>query len=225
MLIMELIVFIGLTIWAWNRGWKGWSLLPVGIGILTLIIVGLIITLVGFTDEDPSSMFSIEIVIDLIIICILIFMIARGRKKEEPVIYTAPPVAPATPGTAEPYNRSAGIIPAAVIGPSVVLAPTGKAKLVLPDNHEIAIDETVKTIGRNDLEKLVTNDSVKYISRRHIAIKSDGGRYYVEDQNSANGTKLNDVNIKGMGKQELRDGDKIELADAVVLTFKVAGTV
>jgi pSer/pThr/pTyr-binding forkhead associated (FHA) protein len=42
----------------------------------------------------------------------------------------------------------------------------------------------------------------------------------VEDLNSANGTKTNGSDIRGKSRQELKDGDRIEVADVVALTFK-----
>jgi pSer/pThr/pTyr-binding forkhead associated (FHA) protein len=68
----------------------------------------------------------------------------------------------------------------------------------------------------------VPEHSLEYISRRHFIIKFENGQYYVEDQNSTNGTRLNGTEIKGKGKYRLDNGDQIAVADVITLTFKVA---
>ena len=37
---MLLLIQIGLTIWAWTRGWKWWSLIPVAVPFTIGLIVG-----------------------------------------------------------------------------------------------------------------------------------------------------------------------------------------
>ena len=200
-----------LTVFAWRRGWKALALLPMGITFFISLFL-------GFSEETIGWLFILIIAE----IGTLIFMVAKGRKKEEPVVYVAPVVPPVTPAI-EPYSPPVKAPPAIVLEPPATLAPVNRAKLVLPDNSEIAINIPVKLIGRTDLEKVVSPDNLKYVSRRHFMINSDSSRYYVEDQNSSNSTKVNGINIKGLGKQELKDGDKIDLADMVGLTFKVNG--
>jgi len=95
------------------------------------------------------------------------------------------------------------------------------AKLVLPDNSEITIRETEKTIGRLDFERVVSPEELKFISRQHIVIKTDGGRYYAEDLGSSNGTTVNGIVITSRSKWGLDDGDTINLADRIALQFKV----
>jgi hypothetical protein len=222
---MLLILEIGLAIWAWKRGWKGWALLPIGIGLAGGFLIGFIM---GASGASMGSILGVGLVCDILLIITLIVMIAKPRNKEEPVVfrapvvYNTPPVYPVNPAAVEPYNPPVKVQPVTVIEPATVLAPVNKARLVLPDNSEIAINDSVKTVGRNDLNRLVPPEELKYISRQHIMIKSDGSRYYVEDQNSSNNTKVNGVNITGKGKQEIRDGDRIDLADTIPLTFKVS---
>jgi pSer/pThr/pTyr-binding forkhead associated (FHA) protein len=57
---------------------------------------------------------------------------------------------------------------------------------------------------------------------QHLIISFENGQYYVEDQNSANGTRLNGTEIKGKGKYRLDNGDQIAVAEVITLTFKVA---
>lgn len=216
---MLLILEIGLTIWAWKRGWKGWALLPLLGAFAGGFITGLVM---GNSIHSMGSLIGATIIFDILCIIILIIMVAKPRQKEQPVVYNNPVVSPVTPAAVEPYNLSIKAQPVTVIEPVTVLAPVNKARLVLPDNSEIAINESEKPVGRNDLNKIVSPGELIYISRQHIMIKSDGSRYYVEDQNSSNNTKVNGINITGKGKHELRDGDRIDLADMVTLKFQVS---
>jgi hypothetical protein len=90
--------------------------------------------------------------------------------------------------------------------------------LVLPDGSEIAID-TKKSIGRLDLTKCTDPTKIRWISRQHFEIFEENGVYYVEDEQSANGTKLNGKEIRQQGKQLLKDRDEIVVGDAVKLLF------
>ena len=145
-----------------------------------------------------------------------------------PAAPAAPPVTPPIPST----SPAASIIPAPqpippAKPPQTPTSPTAyiqRSWFILPDNSKIAIENSVKIIGRSDLEKVFSPDNLKYVSRRHFIINSEGGKYYIEDLNSANGTKVNGIDIKGKGKQEIKDGDKIDLANTVVLTFRVEST-
>lgn len=68
---MLLILEVILTISAWKRGWHGWALLPLGIGIVIAILAGSM-----FESVDFLVLFDIAIVI------ILAVMTAKGRKTE-----------------------------------------------------------------------------------------------------------------------------------------------
>jgi hypothetical protein len=93
------------------------------------------------------------------------------------------------------------------------------ARLILPNGNDIPLAGGTTTLGRGDFKAIVPSDKVIYISKNHLTIGFESGHYYIEDQNSANGTKLNGKEIKGLGKQWLRDGDRINVANAVDLTF------
>ena len=96
------------------------------------------------------------------------------------------------------------------------------ARLKLPDNREISLATRAQWIGRDDLKGIVPEHSVKYISGRHFVIGFENGQYYVEDQDSANGTKLNGTEIKGKGTFELNNGDLIEVAGVVAFSFNTS---
>lgn len=111
--------------------------------------------------------------------------------------------------------------PAPVAAPAVA-APPQIAKLILPDNSEILLTEATKTLGRGDFSRAISAEDSKYLSRQHFQVSFESGKFYVEDLKSANGTKLNGTDIKDKGKQELKDGDKIEVAEVATVTFKMS---
>jgi uncharacterized membrane protein YfcA len=66
-----------LTIFAWRKGWKWSSLLPMGIGLITGVSIGF---LVGANGGDENSVRGIGFLIDLLVIGVLIYMISKGPK-------------------------------------------------------------------------------------------------------------------------------------------------
>lgn len=79
--------------------------------------------------------------------------------------------------------------------------------------RQFTFDQPEVLIGRT-----AENDVVLYdpgVSRRHVKIREDGGRYRVEDLGSANGTQLNGVTV---AEEELKEGDAIGVGP-VVFTF------
>jgi hypothetical protein len=76
------------------------------------------------------------------------------------------------------------------------------------------------SLGRSDFSSLVKADEADLISRRHIQFDCEDGECFIEDRGSTNGTRLNGSPINGKGRYLLREGDKVELADVLTLTFK-----
>jgi len=115
-------------------------------------------------------------------------------------------------------RQPARVTPQPGISPST--SPTGP-RLRLKDNGEIYLTAETKWLGRDDLSGIVPERDLRYTSRQHLIIGFESGQYYIEDQNSTNGTKLNGVQIRGKGKYRLHHGDQIQLADLIMLTFEV----
>jgi hypothetical protein len=65
------------------------------------------------------------------------------------------------------------------------------------------------SIGRGGQADVRIDD--RYASGLHARIYSHGGRYYIEDMNSTNGTALNDATLSG--EAELVSGDVIRIGD------------
>jgi len=89
------------------------------------------------------------------------------------------------------------------------------------DGSEITITKS-ETLGRAELSRFVSPEKTTLISRQHFTISLEGNRFYIEDENSTNGTMLNNIDIKDMGRQELKDGDEIKVADEFILKFSAS---
>ncbi len=72
MLIAEII----LTIIAWNRGWRWYSLLPVGIAVAIGLLIGFVIGLDGGSPEDAEWV----ITFDILAILVLLYMCFTKRE-------------------------------------------------------------------------------------------------------------------------------------------------
>jgi len=75
-------------------------------------------------------------------------------------------------------------------------------------------------LGREDFRQFSLPGRIEMISREHVRVDCQDNNYYIEDRSSTNGTKLNGSKISGKGRIQLNDGDVVELADAVTLTFR-----
>jgi len=57
------------------------------------------------------------------------------------------------------------------------------------------------------------------LSRQHFSLSCENGDYYIEDRGSTNGTRLNGSDVRGKGRQPLKDGDRFPMT----LRFEKAG--
>lgn len=124
--------------------------------------------------------------------------------------------APATP---LPAGQQAPAAPE-IKAPEAPAAPV-VAKLVIPGKGEMTLQTLPKSLAREDFVKFVSPDESKYISRQeHIRITFTDNKYFIQDDKSVNGTKLNGDEIKGMGPKEIKSDDKITLSDVLTVTFQ-----
>ena len=73
------ILEIGLTVWAWNRGWGIWALFPTGIGLCLSVLIALFLYDAEVLVLHTPSLIAF-IIIDAVAIATLVFMIFKPRK-------------------------------------------------------------------------------------------------------------------------------------------------
>ena len=73
------------------------------------------------------------------------------------------------------------------------------------------------TIGRLPQCELQIN--LPGVSRRHARIEVEGGRCYVSDLHSTNGTFVNSVPVAAQERRCLTNGDFVQIGTALVLRF------
>jgi pSer/pThr/pTyr-binding forkhead associated (FHA) protein len=98
----------------------------------------------------------------------------------------------------------------------------------MPGGNEITLTGEPVFIERSDFNGTFSQELLMKVSRQHILITYDRGKYYLKDYGrdgtgSTNHTRLNGIDIHGKRKKALKDGDKIELAcqPELTLTFKL----
>jgi hypothetical protein len=208
---MLAVIEIALTVWAWKRGWRWWALLPLGAVFFIAFLV--------VAAASPEDVFAVMAIFDIAAVGVLIYMVARPRKKSQSFVIDDAACA-VTPAVRRPLGASAAMGSIAQLSQATSIYPATRAKLILQDSTEIPLTEPVRTIGRSDFDKAVSLEDLKHISRQHLLIRAENGEYFAEDLNSANGTKINGIDIRDKGRQGLKDGDRIKVADRLALTFK-----
>jgi hypothetical protein len=80
------------------------------------------------------------------------------------------------------------------------------------NDHDMLLRDGGFTIGRHpQVVDRVVDESA--LSRRHMRISKDKGKYLLEDLNSTNGTYLNGKQVTAYSPVELSPGDKISMGD------------
>ena len=110
-------------------------------------------------------------------------------------------------------------------------APQSTSARILISSNSPAIDfeEHQKVIGRAELSneiKMQGGDPLQ-VSRQHFTVYSESNKFYIADgttsvqeKPSSNHTKVNGKDITDQGAIELHDGDQIEIATILTLTFQ-----
>jgi predicted component of type VI protein secretion system len=80
---------------------------------------------------------------------------------------------------------------------------------------EYALSTQPVVIGRENANDLTLKDPE--VSRKHARITYQGGRYYIEDLGSTNGTFLNDQPVRV--QSPIDHGDVIRLGESILLTY------
>jgi len=107
--------------------------------------------------------------------------------------------------------------------------PTPAATFVVyalaKDGSKSAVTEIIEggpevILGRNDLQKFAWRDP-DTISRIHVKFKVMGGKVYVRDDGSTNGTYIDGADIRGKGYIELPPGKEVVLVNPVSPVVKL----
>ncbi len=113
-------------------------------------------------------------------------------------------------GTVAPAPDATGFHPAPAFGD----AAGGDIWLVVERGGGLEPGERFDLIGGLSIGRSGDSDvriEDRYASGLHARVFSRGGRTYIEDMNSTNGTLLNDAELKG--EAELIDGDVVRIGD------------
>ncbi len=104
-----------------------------------------------------------------------------------------------------------------------------KARLIMP-GRTIELTQNENRFGRGDFKDIIPDISLGYITKKegekyHFMITKQEGTFYIQDDFSKNGTKLNGKPIMGEGRIKLNNEDKITLAgiENIIIMFSVSG--
>ena len=115
--------------------------------------------------------------------------------------------------TASPAPEATGFHAA----PAYADSPRGSdAWLVVERGGGLEADHRFDLIGGLSIGRSKDSDvqiEDRYASSLHARVFERGGRFYVEDMNSTNGTLLNGATL--VGEAELIDGDTVQIGDTV----------
>lgn len=103
---------------------------------------------------------------------------------------------------------------------------------ILPDQSELSLTGPSRTFGRSDLIRFLREGEATEVSRSHFTVTEENGVYYVEDggpdpnnpqawKPSVNRTLLNGVALQPNEKKQLNEGDVLDIAGLVRLTFRL----
>lgn len=170
-------------------------------------------TSVTVAVEQPPLLLYGLIALLAIASAVIVVLLIRRRAKPMPV--------PAAVGRGEALAPTAvAAAPADDLPATTPVVEAPPAKLSLPDGSEMLLAGDARALGRRDFEKFLTPDTITYISRQHINIWYEDNQYYIEDRSSTNGTSVNGKDIRGKGRYALKDGDVIDLAGKLTISFK-----
>jgi hypothetical protein len=165
------------------------------------------------TVEQPPYMLYGLIALLAVAAAVIVALLVR-RQPAAPAMQSAGTRPAAATASADSSTSPAS--PATTPG---IEAPA--AKLTMPDGSEVLLAGNARSLGRKDFEKFMAPGEASYLSRQHINIWFEEGKYYIEDRSSTNGTKVNGTDIKDTGRHVLEDGAAIGLAGKLNITFKL----
>jgi hypothetical protein len=167
---------------------------------------------------DVRSPIPWELIVPLIVVAAAGtagFLIVRQRRsKQATLVQAAPPGLAPSPETQIAQQ-----------GTVTIRAPTGETMtltaILQAGTQNIPITRLPQEFGRADFVNVAPREMINAISRRHFMIGYDysQGTFYIQDLGSTNGTYVNGVDIRGKGLVPLKNGDRINVAGVLDLTF------
>jgi hypothetical protein len=85
---------------------------------------------------------------------------------------------------------------------------TSNAIFLIHNGKPVKINKESFIIGRKDADYVINSP---IISGLHVSIKSEQGKFYVVDENSKNGTLINNMRINPYSLTEINNGDIIQI--------------
>ena len=131
---------------------------------------------------------------------------ARLEPAMAQVAYVAPAVQPAVPQS----------LPRQEAAPPPPAKPKAHAWLIAEDGHSYQLNQGTTTVGkssRNDIQLI----GDKTLSREHVKILEQNGRFRLHDLGSTNGTRVNGSLVRQ--PVLLEPDDRLEIGDHTHLTF------
>jgi len=194
------------------------------------IILGVILIIIGIPSlflasiPTPLSVFFL--------LFALLFLLAGGlliyygvelsprKEAAQPSVTPAPYVVSSSQLEA-PTHVSSRLTEETVLGSSTPPAGTltRLATLSSPRGN-LYVTSVVQEFGRSNFLGIVPGGELNLISRRHFRTHLQGGKLFIEDLGSANGTFVNGVDIRGRGMIPLERGDRVNVAGVVEFTVE-----
>lgn len=161
----------------------------------------------------PAILATVLVVVILVLVVILVRKELRRKRRPHPVdaVEVAPrlpAVQAASPVTPSPAPPIASALPTGAYLQLAIIA--GQTPQRFP------LTSPVVTIGRDPTCTIPVAEGLTAVSRRHAQIECNGDDYILTDLGSENGVFVNGERI---GRNLLRDGAVISLAQAVSFTF------
>lgn len=143
--------------------------------------------------------------------------VRRGGGGAEAPTTTAPPV-PMQPQAPSPFGGG---------GETTVIQGGGGTKqyyagFEMPNGQIVPITDINKEFGRDDFRAQLPADVQQLVSRRHfkVSFSPRDKTFLIEDLGSANGTSVNNSDIRNKGRVPLKNDDVVSLGGVINLKFK-----
>ena len=92
------------------------------------------------------------------------------------------------------------------------------AKLILPNNNSIIVNDAERTIGREDFVGVVSTDKLLFIGKDHFRITKEPDGFYIEDLKTKNGTMLNGQEVTN-AKLLLNNDDELLIGKTLKIKY------